>query len=56
MFGLALIRLFYLPPGHHLFHAFPVDLAADVAAFFTFRTARETGILFAFLTIVTSSI
>jgi hypothetical protein len=37
--------------------AFRVDLAADVAAFFAVRTARETAdFFFAFFAIVTSSI
>jgi hypothetical protein len=44
-------------PGIIFFTAFRVDLGADVAAFFTVRTARETAdFFFAFLAIVTSSI
>jgi hypothetical protein len=46
-----------LLPGIIFFTAFRVDLAADVAAFFAVRTARETvDFFFAFLAIVTSSI
>jgi hypothetical protein len=48
--------LFGFLPYYYFFAAFRVDLAADEAAFFTVRAARETrDFFFAFLTIVTSS-